>query len=55
MRRPLTNRPSRGMMRRGQLAGATLGRLKAVALRYRHQMEHELDELAGREHEGWSR
>ena len=55
-RRPLTNTRSRQAMRRGQLAGATLWRLKAVALRYRHQMERELDEqLAGREREGWSR
>ena len=55
-RRPLTNPRWGGRMRRGQLAGATLWRLQAVALRYRHQMERELDEhLAGREREGWSR
>jgi len=55
-RRPLTNPRWRGSVRRGQLAGATLWRLKAVALRYRHQIERELDEqLAGREREGWSR
>jgi hypothetical protein len=56
MRRSLTNPRWRRTMRRGQLAGATLGRLKAVALRYRHQMERELDEqLSSREREGWSR
>lgn len=56
IRRPLTDPRWRGTMRRGQLAGATLRRLKAVALRYRNQMERELDEqLAGREREGWSR
>ncbi|HXJ47523.1 MAG TPA: hypothetical protein VNF91_00010, partial [Candidatus Acidoferrum sp.] len=56
MRRPLTNPRGRRLVRRGQLAGATLWRLKAVALRYRSQMERELDEqLAGREREGRSR
>ena len=56
MRRPLSDPRARRTMRRGQLAGATLWRLKAVALRYRHQMERELDEhAAGQEREGWSR
>jgi len=39
-----------------QLIGATLLRLRAVALRYRRQMEHELEaDLARREREGWTR
>jgi hypothetical protein len=43
-------------VRRAQLVGATLLRLRAVALRYRSQMEHELEEdLTRREREGWSR
>ena len=43
-------------VRRTQLVGATLLRLRAVALRYRRQMEHELEEdLARREREGWTR
>jgi hypothetical protein len=43
-------------VRRTQLVGTTLLRLRAVALRYRRQMEHEFEEdLARREREGWSR
>ena len=47
---------SRSIVRRAQLAGATLWRLQAVALRYRHQMERELEEeLVRHEREGWAR
>ncbi len=43
-------------LRRSQLAGASLLRLRAVALRYHRQMEHELEkDLARRERESWSR
>ena len=43
-------------LRRSQLAGASLLRLRAVALRYHRQMENELEkDLARREREGWSR
>src|SRR5712692_1126460 len=43
-------------VRRTLLVGATLLRLRAVALRYRRQMEHELEaDLARREGEGWLR
>ncbi len=46
----------RASVRRGQIASATLWRLQAVANRYQHQMEHELDEQsAQREREGWQR
>lgn len=56
IRRPLSNPRSRSIVHRGQLAGATLWRLQAVALRYQHQMERELEEhVAGREREGWLR
>ncbi len=56
IRRPLSNLRPRSIVHRGQLAGATLWRLQAVALRYQHQMERELDDqLAGREREGWLR
>jgi hypothetical protein len=42
--------------RRGQIAAATLWRLQAVALRYQHQLEHELDrQLVESEREGWQR
>jgi hypothetical protein len=54
VRRPISNRRPRSIVHRGQLAGATLRRLQAVALRYQHQMERELEEqLAGRGREGW--
>jgi hypothetical protein len=56
VRRPFSNLGARKTIHRGRLAGATLWRLQAVALRYRYQMERELDEQrAGREREGWSR
>jgi hypothetical protein len=56
IRRPLTNLRSRSIVRRGQIAGATLGRLQGVALQYQRQMERELeDQLASREREGWLR
>jgi hypothetical protein len=55
-RTPLTNLRPRSTIHRGQLAGATLGRLQAVALRYRYQLGRELDEqLAQSEREGWLR
>lgn len=55
-RRPLTRLRAGSIVHSGQVAGATLWRLRAVALRYRHQMERELEEkrvLA--EREGWQR
>jgi len=56
VRGPLTNLRSLSIIHRGQLAGATLRRLQAVALRYRRQMERELDdERLGGEREGWLR
>jgi hypothetical protein len=56
VRRPFINLRARSIGYRGQLAGATLWRLQAVALRYRHQMEHELEEERVRtEREGWQR
>jgi hypothetical protein len=43
-------------VRSSQLAGATLWRLQAVALRYQHEMERELDEqMLGGERGGWQR
>ena len=43
-------------IRGSQIFGTTLLRLRAVALRYQHQMERELEgDLARREHEGWMR
>jgi type IV secretory pathway VirD2 relaxase len=43
-------------LRRNQLFGATLLRLRGAALSYHHQMERELEaELARREREGWLR
>src|SRR6266849_8359130 len=43
-------------VRRIQVFGGTLLRLRAVALRYHRHMEHELEEdLARREREGWLR
>jgi hypothetical protein len=54
--RPLANLRARKTVHRGQLAGATLWRLQGVALRYRYQMERDLDEqLAGQKREGWVR
>jgi hypothetical protein len=56
VRRSISNRRSRSLIHRGQLAAATLWRLQAVALRYQHQMGRELEEqAAGREREGWLR
>jgi hypothetical protein len=56
VRRSISNQRSRSIVHRGQLAGATLWRLQAVALRYQHQMGRELEEqAAGREREGWLR
>jgi hypothetical protein len=50
------NRRARPAVRRDQLAGATLWRLNALAQRYQHQMERELEEqLARSEREGWLR
>jgi hypothetical protein len=43
-------------IRRNQLVGTTLLRLRAIALRYHRQMEHELEEdLGRRDREGWVR
>jgi hypothetical protein len=43
-------------LRRNQLLGATMFRLRRAALHYHHQMERELEEdLARREREGWLR
>jgi len=56
VRRAFPSLRSRSIVRRAQLAGATLWRLQAVALRYRHQMERELEEeLVRHEREGWAR
>lgn len=47
---------ARSLVHRGQLAGATFGRLRGVALHYHHQMERELEEERARsEREGWLR
>jgi hypothetical protein len=47
---------TRTAVHRGQLAAATLWRLQAVALRYQHQLERELEEqLVQSEREGWQR
>ena len=47
---------SRTGVRRAPIASATLWRLQAVAYRYQHQMERELNEQAARsEREGWQR
>ena len=55
-RRPAGNIETRPGGRRGQIASATLWRLQAVAYRYQHQMDRELDEQsAQREREGWQR
>jgi hypothetical protein len=56
--RRLRNRNPRAgsVVRRGQLASATLWRLQAVALRYQHEMERQLDQqVVGRDREGWQR
>jgi len=58
-RRPLfPNLRSRSVthLRHHRTVGTTLLRLRAVAIRYQHQMERELDkDLVHRTHEGWQR
>lgn len=56
-RRPsFANKHARSALHPGQLAGATLWQLRALAHRYHHQMERELEEqLARSEREGWLR
>jgi hypothetical protein len=46
MRRPFSSLRTRSLVHPGQLAGATLLRFQAVALRYRHDRERELEEEA---------
>ena len=49
------SRHARPIVHRGQIAGATLWRLQTIALRYRHQMERELEAELASSREDWLR